>query len=145
MRISTIARVGLACAGVLLVGCGVSDKKIKIAGLGEARQLHTQRASIPKIAMFVDARPPSQYVTGHIEGAVNWRLDQFKPTADTDPKIEEYRNILVYGDDPASPAARGLTKRLMEIGYEGVKMFGPGFKAWAGSKLPVETGEPAKK
>ncbi len=124
---------------VLLVGCsGVTDRDIKGVGLGEARQFHTQKDSPPKTAIFIDARPPSQYAAGHIAGSVNWRLDQFKPTADVDPKIELYQNLIVYGNDPGSAAARGLCKRLMEIGYEGVKWFAPGFTAWSGSKLPIE-------
>ena len=144
MKRSTIVRLaGLLGASLLLIGCGVTDKNIKGIGLGEARQLHTQRDTPPKMAIFIDARPPSQYVAGHITGAVNWRLDQFKPKAEMDPKIEAYRNLIVYGNDPGSAAARGLSKRLMEIGYEGVRMFGPGYTAWSGSKLPVEVPESA--
>lgn len=138
-RMKSASGVGLVIGMSLLIGCtGVTDKDVKIMGLGEARQLHTQKDTPPKMAIFIDARPPSQYAAGHIAGAVNWRLDQFKPTADVDPKIEAYRNLVVYGNDPGSAAARGLSKRLMEIGYEGVRMFSPGFTAWNGSKLPVE-------
>jgi rhodanese-related sulfurtransferase len=141
MQTPTGVRILCTIAATTLLGaCGINETDIKMVGLGEARQLHTQIASKPQSAIFVDARPPSQYVAGHIAGAVNWRLDQFKPKAKVDPRIEPFAMIVVYGSDPSSPAARGLTKRLMSIGYENVKMFAPGYGAWAGSKLPVETG-----
>lgn len=134
-----------ACAGVLglgllMGGCSVSDADIEYIDLSQMRQYHNEATKANKSLFLIDPRTPSQYAEGHIPGARNILLPTMKAKSKPDPNIEEYGLIVVYGNDPASVAAKGMTKRLMEIGYDDVKMYREGFVSWQLSKLPIETG-----
>jgi rhodanese-related sulfurtransferase len=141
---STGALALLAAAGIFLGGCSVSDADIEYIDLSQMRQMHSEAQKPGKSVFLIDPRTPSQFADGHIPGAKNILLPSIKATSKPDPDIEEYGLIVVYGNDPASVAAKGMTKRLMEIGYDDVKMYRDGFFAWQLNKLPVETGREEK-
>lgn len=143
-NVSTGAMVLLAAAGIFLGGCSVSDADIEYIDLSQMRQMHSEAQKPGKAVFMIDPRTPSQFADGHIPGAKNILLPSIKATSKPDPDIEEYGLIVVYGNDPASVAAKGMTKRLMEIGYDDVKMYRDGFFAWQLNKLPVETGREEK-
>lgn len=80
--------------------------------------------------LLIDARPPEEYAGGHINAAQNMGLERFPPTAKPDPRLERYGTIVVYGQNPGDVAARGLAKRLMQIGYDGVRYYAGGHDEW---------------
>lgn len=134
-----------ACAGILgfgllMGGCSISDADIEYIDLSQMRQIHAEGAKPGKSLFLIDPRTPSEYAAGHLPGARNILLPTIKAKSKPDPDIEEYGLIVVYGQDPASVSAKGMTKRLMEIGYDDVKMYRDGFAAWKLNKLPIETG-----
>ncbi len=131
-------------AGLGLGGCSVSDADIEYIDLSQMRQAHVEVGKPGKAVFLIDPRTPSQFAEGHIPGAKNILLPSIKASSKPDPDIEEYGLIVVYGNDPASVAAKGMTKRLMEIGYDDVKMYRDGFAAWYLNKLPIETGREEK-
>lgn len=136
--------LGLAVASAGLGGCSVSDADIEYIDLSQMRQFHAEVDKPGKTIFLIDPRTPSQFADGHIPGAKNILLPSIKASSKPDPDIEEYGLIIVYGNDPASVAAKGMTKRLMEIGYDDVKMYREGFAAWRLNKLPIETGREEK-
>ena len=107
------------------------DTDIKYISVSESKALfdRTQRGETG-IALFIDPRPAKQFDAGHIPGARNLTLPQVKPKSKPDPRIEKYTNLIVYGNDPASATARGMTKRLLEVGYDGVRFFAGGLEEW---------------
>lgn len=129
----------LAAAGP---GCErtTRDTDIKMIRLSEVRNLYDrQRGGERELALFVDPRPERAFAQGRIPGARNLRLPQVDPKRDPDPGVAAYGTIVVYGDDPASATARGMTKRLMAAGYDGVRLYAGGLKEWTSRGYEVES------
>jgi rhodanese-related sulfurtransferase len=145
MGVTLYRLAALGFALVLLMalgGCGggVSDKDIKRVSLGEVRSLVERGQTNPNTVLLVDPRPPSQYAAGHIAGARSMELPPMdQKRLGRDPALAAYQTIVVYGNDPASAIAVAMTKRLMALEYDGVRLFAGGLKEWTERGLPVET------
>lgn len=131
------ARWRLALAGAWLIaaagGCErtTKDTDIKLIRVAEVKSLVDKQArGEGDLVLLIDPRPKKYYDTVHIPGARNLTLPQVEPKAKVDPVIDKYRTLIVYGDDPASAEARGMTKRLMAVGYSGVRFFAGGLWEW---------------
>ena len=120
------------------------DTDIKLVSVAEVRQLIDQRArGKPDLVILIDPRPKKYYEQARLPGARHLTLADVQPRATVDPSISRYDNIIVYGDDPASASARGMTKRLMAVGYRGVRLFAGGMKEWTTRGFATEgTGVP---
>lgn len=130
----------LAAASVLvLAGCngGVTDADIKRISLGEVRDLVDKSEGRGDLLLLVDPRPASAFAAGHLPGARNLPLPPAEADRGRDPTIARYQNIVVYGDDPGSPIAKAMTKRLMHLGYQGVRFFAGGLAEWSERGHPV--------
>lgn len=133
------AAVGL---GMGLVGCQeVDDSDIVYVGVAEVRQLQVEAEKDPKVVLLVDPRSEESFARGHLPGAMRMELRDDMKDRGVDPRLEHYKNIVVYGDNPGSSAARGMTKRLMFIGYDEVRLFAGGLEEWQGLNYPVEAGK----
>ena len=138
-----LAAGGVAVAAALLTGCGpnTSDEDIvnvstaEVAGLVEKAQIE------PRALLLVDPRPRAEFEVAHLPTARNMPITMFRTDRRRDPRIERFEQIVVYGNDPASPVGRGTTKRLLELGYENVRFYAGGLKEWEGSGLPVRVDE----
>jgi rhodanese-related sulfurtransferase len=123
------------------IGCErtTKDTDIRFISLPEAKALFdkTQRGEA-SAALFVDPRPAKAFAAGHIPGARNLILPQVKPKSKTDPRIIQYGMLVVYGDNPASPTGRGMTKRLIEVGYTSVRFFAGGLEDWNSRNYPLD-------
>jgi len=140
------ARILVLCLAIggLLSGCDRStrDTDIKFISVSEAKTLfdRAQRGE-SGVAIFLDPRPAKEFDAGHIPGARHLTLAQVKPTSTPDPRIMKYSNLVVYGNDPASATARGLTKRLIEVRYGDVRFFAGGLEEWNQRNYPLERAE----
>jgi rhodanese-related sulfurtransferase len=146
-RTYRFAAVGFAVASSLLaLGCesGVSDKDIKRISIAEVRDLVDRSKSNPDLLVLVDPRPPAEFAAGRLPSA---RRVPLPPMEDKqmglDPALARFPNIIVYGNDPASPIAAAMTKRLMVLGYKGVRLFSGGIKEWTDRGLPIELDAPS--
>lgn len=137
----------LAIAGAVITGAGaggcqtrITDADIRNVELTEVRALTLQQERSPqqRIVTLIDARSSARYASGHIPGARNIHLPDLPRRGRKDPQLDSYRHIIVYGENPATPSARGMTKRLMSFGYDGVRMFGGGMSEWRQAGYPVE-------
>lgn len=125
----------------------VSDKKIDFIELTPAVEYFENAQSEPTNALFIDARNHERFAAGHIRGARNIRVNEIDLRYDPDPELLKYDNLIVYGENPGSAAARAVAKRLIEAGYNTffqrrVRLFLGGWVVWESSGLPVGTIEP---
>lgn len=118
-------------------GCGTTDLNIEYISLAELQQLRSDQERDPRQLLLLDPRPPRNFAEVHIPGAQNMQIDSFNESAGTDPKFDGFRNLVVYGEHPSSPSAKGLTKKLMRTGYDGVRMYDGGLEEWLAARLPV--------
>ncbi len=125
-------------AGLGLVGCEISDADIEFVSVAEVRQLQIQAEKDPKVLLLVDPRSKGAFDAARIPGAVNMEFRRDMEERGVDPRYKGYRNIVVYGNDPGSAVARGMTKRLMVVGYDDVRLFAGGLDEWRGLNYPVE-------
>ena len=92
-------------------------------------------------AVFLDARPESQYAEGHIKGAFNlpWQdLDRyFLQVID---KLDGPKTIITYCDGAVCDLSHELTLFLKEMGFEKVYVLVNGWSLWKEAGLPVERG-----
>jgi len=91
--------------------------------------------------LFLDARPESQYVEGHIKGAVNlpWQdLDRY--FMDVLEKLDGPEAIITYCDGEACDLSHELALFLNETGFEKVYVLVNGWSVWIEAGLPIEIG-----
>lgn len=122
-----------AAALVGLGGCdpNTRDTDIKLIRVGEVKALMDRQNKGEKDQMIlIDPRPTKTYQAAHIPGAKNLLLPQVDAKGSRDPRLEDHGLLVVYGDDPGSAVARGMTKRLLAVGYKGVRFFAGGLAEW---------------
>ena len=133
-----------ACSGVIFGlalllaaaagGCNRSttDKDIETVSVAEVRRLlmeaETQRKD--DLIVLVDPRPVQDFQAAHIPGARNVLLSNLPPGGRVDRGLSRFDRIVVYGEDPGSATARGMTKRLLGNGYDGVRWMSGGLREW---------------
>lgn len=128
----------------MFAGCAgrkVSDKSIEVIGGLELRQITDgkKRESV----ILVDPRHPEDFARGHLPGAQNIRLSDLPLDSKPTGKLSRYDAIVVYGDNPGSIPAKAMAKRLLAIGYSGVKFFPGGIEEWVNLGGVVERGQVA--
>jgi len=137
LRFAIAFLVGL----VSLAGCqSISDADIEPIGLDQSAALYRQRESEPLSALFIDPRPRDAFESTHIPGAVNLSLAAFDGAKGIDPRIAQFKAIVVYGQNPGDVAAPVVSKRMMQIGYTDVRAFSGGVDEWRRAALPLEAG-----
>lgn len=138
-------KIAARMAAVVLVGalggCEISDKDIKYVGVAEVRQLQTRAEREPRTLLLVDPRSPAAFAKERLPGAMHMEFRSDMKDRGVDPRLAAHRNIVVYGDNPGSAAARGMTKRLMHVGYDGVRLFAGGIEEWKSMRYPLEGDE----
>lgn len=129
----------LACLpaflGFLACAPKVSDRSIRPVS---AAEVMTRTADKPENILIMDTRPPEAYRAGHVPGARNLRLTDISGER-RDPRLEGYKTIIVYADNPASASAIAMTKRLLTLDYSEVRFMEEGFEGWRARGLPVES------
>lgn len=85
--------------------------------------------------VYVDARPKSEYIEGHIPGAINIPyplLSDYPSEEEIKPlrQIKGKKKIVVYGDGGEGDLGEGLANILKEMGIENVIYLKGGIQAW---------------
>ena len=92
-------------------------------------------------AVFLDARTQSQYLQGHIRGALNlpWQeVDRyFMEMAD---RLDGAGMIITYCDGESCDLSHELALFLKEMGYSNVHILFNGWTVWQQAGLPIEGG-----
>ncbi|MFO0831072.1 MAG: rhodanese-like domain-containing protein [Phycisphaerales bacterium] len=139
------AAVVLACACCLFASCGrTSDRDVELMSVAQARRLwSTQQGKQAPATLFLDARSAEEFAEGHIPGAKNLTLAN--ATGELAPSVVRSADkVVVYGPDPASPAAMGLAKRLMSQGVGDVYLMQGGLLRWRTNGGELEKAGPAR-
>jgi rhodanese-related sulfurtransferase len=152
MMLRALLTVGLTLSLGVLFGCETStterDVERNTISVNELRKLldQAERKNKDTLVLLIDPRPLREFEQGHIPGAKNLTLSAFNPNGVTDRTLERYSKIVVYGSDPASAPARGMTKRLLAIGYDDVAMLDGGLVQWTaqGGEVVVSSGTQAQ-
>lgn len=115
-----------------MAGCttGLNDNNIATIGGPEVRSLMTDAAKPgrSRSLVLVDPRSPEDFDQAHLPGAIN--LGPIQHGERPQREILRARTVVVYGRDPGDALARGMTKRLMESGASGVRLFSGGLREW---------------
>ncbi len=85
-------------------------------------------------AMVIDVRPPVEYQSGHIPGAVNIPLEQLAQHLDRLPPGQE---VVAYCRGPYCLLAFDAVEELRKRGYR-ARRLEDGFPEWKAEQLPVE-------
>ena len=103
-------------------------------GFASMGKLDDVKAAVEAGALLIDVREASEYAEGHIPGAINIPLRTVTQNLD---KIPTDKPVLVYC---ASGLRAGTTvATLRALGYDNVKSFPGGWKAWSGANEAVST------
>lgn len=132
----------ILAAGVITTSCLSGCNTTSEVEVDKARvapeKLREWLEKAPAKYLVVDARPQAAFDQGHLPGAVRMDPSELDPL-DPDPKFEQYKSIIVYGESPAYGRANALTKRFLEAGIS-VSMLDGGLKVWRDRGYAVETG-----
>jgi rhodanese-related sulfurtransferase len=129
---------------LLLVGDWSADARFSddageslVIALEQAGRLFEQDA-----AVFVDARPQSQYAQGHIRGALSLPWQEvhryFVETAD---RLDGPKTIVAYCDGESCDLSHQLALFLKEMGFENVRVLVNGWTVWQRAGLPTDGGQ----
>jgi rhodanese-related sulfurtransferase len=94
-------------------------------------------------AVFVDARPVSLFVEGHIAGALNVPWQQVNDHIDDflGKMPDAATPIITYCDGEACELSEDLAKMLNDMGYKNVKVLVNGWTLWVQHGHPTAKGE----
>ena len=105
-----------------------------VIGLDEAGRLFERQA-----ALFLDARPQSQYAQGHIRGALNlpWQeADHY--VMELADQLEGAAMIVTYCDGDQCDLSHELALLLKVMGFESVRVLVNGWSVWQQAGLPTD-------
>lgn len=109
-----------------------------VIGLKDASRRYVENK-----AVFVDARPKSEYCRGHIKGAVSlpWHDagDRFMEVAS---RLEAAETIITYCDGKNCELSHDLALFLSEMGFENVRVLVNGWTVWRKAGLPTQKDSP---
>lgn len=100
--------------------------------LDQAKQLFER-----KTAIFLDARPQSQYEDGHISGALSlpWQ-DVTSAFTEIAGELEDNQTIVTYCDGENCELSHDLAMFLKEMGFTDVRVLINGWTVWQDAGLP---------
>lgn len=88
--------------------------------------------------LFVDARHEYDFSQGHIKGAVNVPLADFKLQNSALSDVKRDQTIVTYCDGAECNSSIELAKLLSAAGFTKVKMFFGGWNEWQSHQQPSE-------
>ncbi len=88
-------------------------------------------------AIFVDARPPEAYRSGHIPGALNLPYNAVDQNLEVLVQIPVDTPVIVYCGGAECEASLHLMRNLKQMGYRHVLVFFGGWKEWENAGYPV--------
>jgi len=89
--------------------------------------------------IFVDARYPEDYKSGHIKGAINFPYEEFeKYSSQVLPMLPFDKEIITYCDGSECESSLLLARELRDLGYKNIKIFFGGWSEWQKASLPIE-------
>ena len=136
--------LGVSVVAALLSGCDVktSDRDLSFIDPTKAEVLVQGRKRLLGLAgttkaVCVDPRSRTDYLAGHIPGAIHLPLEHLRQERH---RLADYQTIIVYGNTYNSPVSLAMSKSLIELGFKDVQTLRGGLRAWELAGNPVEEG-----
>ncbi|HVZ94394.1 MAG TPA: rhodanese-like domain-containing protein [Phycisphaerales bacterium] len=131
---------GFVSLGVL-AGCPQIDSQmVRDRAIGVAEAAKDFRTGGDKY-LFIDARTADEYAKSRIPRARHmdpWNVDIHDP----DPAFDEYKELIIYGQNPGTVRAEALVKRFYHAKQDHARLLEGGLDAWTKNGNPVEQGPP---
>ncbi len=105
----------------------------RLISLAQAYELYRDKI------LFIDARDSSEYVDGHIAGAVNLPLFSLDEYNDRIASISKSDPVVVYCEGPDCDMSIRLGNELFSKGFRKVFVFFGGWEDWKEADYPVVT------
>ncbi|MBL8876017.1 MAG: rhodanese-like domain-containing protein [Phycisphaerae bacterium] len=137
-----VGLLGAVLCAMVFAGCekDTRDSDIVNVKVAEVSELVKDAEGNPTALLLIDPRPQTEFEEGHIPGARNLLLTRFDGEKGRDPRIQAFSEAIVYGQDPSSPVARAVVKRMLAMEYKDIRFFAGGLNEWKAANLPIETG-----
>jgi rhodanese-related sulfurtransferase len=88
--------------------------------------------------VLVDARSPELYAAGHIDGAMSLPMVEIEAVLpDFLGHVSKDQALITYCSGFGCPDSFDLGVRLIEAGYQNVRVFEGGYPEWRDAGLPV--------
>ena len=88
-------------------------------------------------AVFIDARAPYQFGTGHIPGSVNIPWDEFEYYERALERIPRDAVVVIYCDGSSCDLSIHLGDEMAQRGYTRIRVFYEGWAEWTAAGYPV--------
>jgi rhodanese-related sulfurtransferase len=89
--------------------------------------------------IFLDAREPEDYRSGHIKGAINFPFEEWDDYwPEVEPKLHKDAEMVAYCGGLDCEASLFLARELKQRGYAKCYTFFGGILKWQEEKLPME-------
>lgn len=129
--------------GLPLVADWTAEGRLK-ARFGEKAVISLEEAKdsfFSKTAVFLDARPQSEYASGRIQGARSLPLEAFDRYFGPATEDQDLDGLLItYCDGEDCTLSIHVAKKLKEMGFENVRILVNGWSLWKQQGLPLEDG-----
>jgi rhodanese-related sulfurtransferase len=91
--------------------------------------------------LFLDARPHSAYLEGHIKGAKSFPWNEFDAYFEpVTASVSESTPVIAYCEAETSDLSKELAEALREMGYPNVRVLVNGWDLWKSHGLPTARG-----
>lgn len=138
LNVAQAAVIAMTCT--FLAGCAgeMTDRDVREVGLGEVKRLHDRAERDASAVLLIDPRPASAFAEARLPRARNLTLADVASDLGPRSEFRRFDEIVVYGDGPGTASARAMTKRLMALGYDDVRLFSGGLREWRLAGFPIE-------
>ena len=90
-------------------------------------------------AIFLDSRSSSTYRKGHIKNAISFPYFEFnKYYQKLSKNLNKDSLIIVYCGGESCNTSEKLAHKLMNLGYNNIRIFKNGWNSWKSAQLPIE-------
>ena len=130
----------LFSAALLAVDKPLAPEEVNGAHIITAEQVVNMLLAQPDVVV-IDSRKNSEYLKGHIEGAINLLNTEMQLSDLTSIASDKKQAIIFYCNGERCLRSSDAASKAISWGYKNVFWFRGGWKEWSDKRLPVATDE----
>jgi rhodanese-related sulfurtransferase len=121
-----------------IVGANPDDEAaapgLEIDNLAVAKQIFDQGGTL-----FVDARSKTDFLEGHVAGAISLPVNEFDARIETFfDQYQPHQAMIIYCSGRSCQDSHHLAQKLMQFGYQNISIMIDGFPGWKAKGYPIE-------